>query len=116
MSKTCLIFAYGLLKPDISPPQTMVNCWPDAVFGDLYDLGDYPAIINVEKSKNTVQGYCLEIDAMELIRLDEFEDTESGEYRRILTKTHADHHCWIYEYGFEIPNDAIAVSHWPPLS
>lgn len=112
MKQNCLLFAYGLLQPEYSPPKTTVDHWPDQIHGDLYDLGDYPGVINIGQSLNLVQGYVLEICTSELAFLDEFEDVDSGEYRRILVKTIGGRSCWVYEYLFELPKAAKPIAAW----
>ena len=116
MNQNCLLFVYGLLKPQYSPPKTVVNHWPDQIFGDLYCLGDYPGAINIEKSKNLVSGYVLEIHQTELEWLDDYEDVVSGEYRRIQVRTLEGHCCWVYEYLQDIPKDGAIIQNWEKTS
>lgn len=111
-----LLFAYGTLQPGCNteaPSFTIVNTWPDAVLGELYSLGPYPALLNVGQGPDRVPGTVLEIDAAELPKLDRYEDVPNGLYRRRQVTTLAGRLVWIYEYNGELPADAVAISGWP---
>lgn len=108
-----LLFAYGLLQPGRAAPRSLTRHWPDRVRGRLYDLGAYPGLVKAgDPSEDWIEGVTLEIDVDELPVLDEFEDIESGEFRRILVTTESGYLAWVYEYGWEIPKAARALSKW----
>lgn len=112
MSKT-LLFAYGLLQPAHQPPKTMTGYWPDRVHGLLYDLGPYPAAVDVEHSRQTFEGYVLEIDEAEIPAIDEFEEVHENVYARKQVMTHSGRTVWIYEYQLAIPKSLKPIPRWP---
>jgi|LauGreDrversion4_2_1035121.scaffolds.fasta_scaffold1392180_1 gamma-glutamylcyclotransferase (GGCT)/AIG2-like uncharacterized protein YtfP len=116
MAKKCLLFAYGVLKPGFSPPKTVSESWEDRVQGDLVDLGSYPGACRIGDSNNWIQGITLEIDEDELAVLDEFEDVDSGEYRRILVETEQGFYAFIYEFLGALPPDAPRLTCWPAVT
>ncbi len=113
MSKKCLLFAYGILKPGFSPPKSISDSWEDRVAGDLYDLGSYPGACRIGESENWIHGVTLEIDEDELPELDDFEDVDSGEYRRILVETEQGFFAYIYEFLGTPPDDKVCLNTWP---
>src|SRR5262245_26579533 len=91
----CLLFAYGQLQPGQNAPQTLRRAWPDQVRALLYDLGAYPAALQVGTADRWFHGYVLEIATSELVdRLDPFEKISQGLYRRIRTTTRAGFDVW----------------------
>jgi gamma-glutamylcyclotransferase (GGCT)/AIG2-like uncharacterized protein YtfP len=112
MATKCLLFAYGQLQPGHNAPRSLSDAWPDRARGVLYDLGAYPGAVQLDTADTWVEGHTLEIDADELPALDEFEDVDSGEYRRITVTTEAGHMAWAYEYGGEIPAGATPITRW----
>jgi len=112
MTTKCFLFVYGMLKPNISPPRSTSDHWSDAIQGELYDIGDYPAAINTHKNSNIIEGFLVEIDQDELLILDDYEDVDSGEFRRILVDTKLGHAAWVYEYCLALPKDAKLISNW----
>ncbi len=113
MAKKCLLFAYGVLKPGFSPPKSVTESWDDRVRGDLFNLGSYPGAARLGTSTQWISGVTLEIDEDELADLDDFEDVESGEYRRILIETEQGFHAFIYEYLGPIPEQSRVLTAWP---
>jgi gamma-glutamylcyclotransferase (GGCT)/AIG2-like uncharacterized protein YtfP len=85
--------------------------------GLLYDLGPYPAAVQIGCTDQWFQGYTLEIKMSELIaELDPFEQLDQGVYRRIRAVTEAGFEVWIYEYARPLGLGAIGPIHrWPPL-
>ena len=112
MARKCLIFVYGLLQTAHRPPRSVSAASPDALRGDLYDLGEHPAAVRLGLGEETFEGELLEIDEDELPTLDEFEDTEGGEYVRKLVATESGALAWAYEYLREIPAGLARLKKW----
>ncbi len=112
MARKALLFAYGTLMPGHSPPRSMSAHWPDRIQGKLYDLGDYPGVIEGGTTEDVVEGFTLEFDADELSALDAYEDTESGEFTRKLVTTGAGHVAWVYVYTRTAPPGAAPRPRW----
>ena len=112
MAEKCLLFTYGLLMPGRSPPKSCSEHWPDRVKGRLYDLGQFPGATGLGQGDGWVEGATLELDADELPTLDEFEDTDSGEFRRVLVTTEAGYIAWAYEYQLKIPDGLTPRERW----
>lgn len=113
MSSKILLFTYGLLQPRHTPPKSMSNSWPDRVRGKLFNLGTYPAATDLNQHAEWFEGFTLEIDAEELPILDEFEDIESGEFRRTVVTTGRGFTAYAYEYQRPLPPEAAAIKKWP---
>src|SRR5271168_2874111 len=80
---------------------------PDAVRGRLYDLGPYPALIDLDDpTADWVEGFAGPVEPAELERHDRWEDVESGLYRRALTTTRNNEVAWVYTYARPLPADA----------
>lgn len=112
MADKCLMFVYGLLKPGIQPPRSMSQSWEDEISGLMYDLGEFPAAVAPGTGAGRIAGFTVEIDTDELSALDEFEDTETGVYRRVMVETAKGHFAWVYEYLLEIPAGAPVITTW----
>jgi len=112
----CWLFVYGLLKPGLQPPHTLQLALPDAVPGELYDLGPYPALKPAPAGSNaTARGFTLLLNSAELERLDEFEGVAEGLYRRRRVVTSLGLEAWVYEYARPLPADARGpLISWPP--
>ena len=110
----CLLFAYGQLQPQQRPPQTLVRAWPDRVRGLLYDLGPYPAAVQIGAVDAHFHGFVLEIATAELTgTLDPFEQLDKGIYRRIRTVTESGFGVWLYEYAMPLPKHALGpIDRW----
>ena len=111
----CMLFAYGQLQPSRRSPRTLVRSWPDQVCGLLFDLGSYPAAIQIAATDRYFSGFVLELEYRELMdELDPFEEVHRGLYRRIRTVTRSGFEVWIYEYARELPDGAIGpIERWP---
>lgn len=110
----CLLFVYGSLQPGQRPPQSMRGAWPDRVRGLLYDLGPYPAAVQVARVDREFDGWVLDISEDELERLDAYEGTSEGLYRRMRTSTVSGRAVWVYEYFGELPQKARGpLQKWP---
>lgn len=112
----CLLFTYGLLRPDFYPPSSMTEHHPDAARGELFDLGDYPAAVHVGRASTWIEGWVVNIAVDELEALDQYEGVDHGEYARIETTTRSGQKVWIYEYRRSVPPGARAIRRWPRSS
>jgi gamma-glutamylcyclotransferase (GGCT)/AIG2-like uncharacterized protein YtfP len=101
---THFLFAYGTLAPR-EPGQGWVS---DAVRGRLYDLGDYPALVDHDDPEaGWVEGYVREVEERELSgRLDAYEGVEEGLYQRIAATSRAGRQVWVYVYARPLPPHA----------
>lgn len=110
----CLLFAYGQLQPGLHEPRTALRAWPDRVRGLLFDLGPYPAAVQVGLVERWFHGYVLDIAESELVDdLDEHEDVDNGLYRRIRTYTESGHEVWVYVYAQPLPHGVFGpIDRW----
>jgi gamma-glutamylcyclotransferase (GGCT)/AIG2-like uncharacterized protein YtfP len=110
-----LLFAYGTLVP-VEPDRRSAEGWePDAVRGRLYDLGPYPALVDLDDpGASWVEGCVRPITDHELInRLDPYEGVVEGLYRRDVTITRAGRPAWIYTYAPPLPAAARGpIEYW----
>lgn len=101
-----LLFVYGQLKPEYSPPKSMMLKIPDSVSGDLYQRGTGAsadaAAINLGKSKRKIKGYLLAIKEEELNKLDKLE---APEYKKRQVRLNSGVKAWVYEYLKEPSED-----------
>lgn len=105
---TDLLFAYGTLAPP-DPSTAGRDGWlPDAVRGRLYDLGPYPALVEVDDPEaGWVEGYVRPVDAATLAgMLDRYEGVAEGLYRRVAVTTRAGRSAWVYVYARPLPPSA----------
>ncbi len=81
---------------------------PDAVRGSLFDLGPFPALVGLDDpGGGWVEGYVRRGLSAELIdRLDAYEGTDEGLYRRVETITRSQQRVWVYVYDRPLPRDA----------
>ena len=102
------LFTYGTLMPRDPESAARDGCEPDAVRGLLYDLGPFPALVSLDDPEaGWVEGYVLIGASRELIgRLDAYEETGRGLYRRVRTITRNNRLVWVYVYGRPLPRDA----------
>ena len=79
-----LLFAYGTLMPADTAAADRDGWRPDAVRGRLFDLGPYPALVDLdEPGTGWVEGFVRPVDIEELeTRLDPWEEVDQGLYRR----------------------------------
>lgn len=83
-----LVFVYGTLKRGgsnhgwIAQQQFVAEARTAPLFR-LYDLGGYPGMVRVEDGLS-IQGEVWSVDEVGLIKLDVLEDTEGGEYERVV--------------------------------
>jgi gamma-glutamylcyclotransferase (GGCT)/AIG2-like uncharacterized protein YtfP len=105
---TSMLFAYGTLMPR-DPESAAREGWePDAVRGRLYDLGPYPALIDLDDpAAGWVEGFVRPVDRDELERrLDPWEEVDRGLYRRVEATTRNGHCVWVYVYNRPLPPQA----------
>ena len=87
--KRCAVFVYGTLKDGSGEP--------DAISGDLLDLGWFPGAVNVGRSSRTVHGEIRSVDSQTLARWDRREG-HPVLYCRVRVKTRGELQAWAYEY------------------
>ncbi len=114
MADKCLLFAYGKLQPGASPPRTASNFWRDQLRAELYDLGPYPAATRIGTADDVIEGFVIEFDTDELTDLDDFEDTDSGEFVRRTATTEQGFEVYVYEYGRIVPAGSARIASWTP--
>src|SRR5690349_12358557 len=105
---TSLLFAYGTLMP-ADPESAAREGWqPDAVRGRLYDLGPYPALVDLDDpGAGWVDGFVRPVDRDELEdRLDPWEEVDRGLYRRVEATTRKHCRVWVYVYNRPLPPHA----------
>lgn len=110
-----LLFAYGTLAPD-GPEGAALGGWTaDAVRGLLFDLGPYPALIDLDRpGAGWVEGYVRAVTSSELTeRLDPYEGIDEGLYRRRATTTRGGRRAWVYVYARPLPAGAVGpLARW----
>ncbi|QDU79555.1 hypothetical protein Pla110_12660 [Polystyrenella longa] len=111
-----LLFVYGLLQPGHRFPAGAEPIQPDRVRGLLYDLGDYPAAIDIDidLTESWFEGYLIAIPPEMFFDLDQYECVDEGLYRRIQTETESGKCAWVYEYLKALPYNATGpITKWP---
>jgi gamma-glutamylcyclotransferase (GGCT)/AIG2-like uncharacterized protein YtfP len=112
---SALFFAYGTLMP-AEPERAALAGWSaDAVRGRLFDLEAYPALVDLDDpAAGWVEGYVRATDEAELAGpLDDWEEVESGLYRRQHTTTRSGRRAWVYVYSRPLPAHARGpLSRW----
>ena len=103
-----MLFAYGTLMPANREAAEHQGWHPDAVRGRLFDLGPYPALVDLDDpTAGWVEGFVRPVDLLELeTRLDPWEEVEQGMYRRVETVTRASRRVWVYVYNRPLPHGA----------
>jgi gamma-glutamylcyclotransferase (GGCT)/AIG2-like uncharacterized protein YtfP len=103
-----MLFAYGTLMPRDRESAAREGWQADAVRGRLYDLGLYPALIDLDDpGAGWVEGFVRPVDSQELKqRLDPYEAVDQGPYRRAWTTTRNQHRAWVYVYDGRLPPHA----------
>jgi gamma-glutamylcyclotransferase (GGCT)/AIG2-like uncharacterized protein YtfP len=112
---TSLLFAYGTLMPLDFQSAAQDGWSADAVRGRLYDLGAYPALVDLDdRTAEWVEGFVRAVDRAELEGpLDAFEQVDEGLYRRVETLTRNEQRVWVYVYARPVPADAIGpLNRW----
>jgi gamma-glutamylcyclotransferase (GGCT)/AIG2-like uncharacterized protein YtfP len=112
-----LLFAYGTLMP-ADPEIARRDGWsPDAVRGRAYDLGPYPALVDLDDpTAGWVEGFVRPVEEAELTGvLDRCEGVDVGLYRRVETTTRNNQCVWVYVYARPLPPSARGpIDRWAP--
>ena len=108
-----LLFVYGTLQPKFGLIRASSEVWSDSIYGDLYDLGDYPGAVNIGRSSTLIKGQILEVSAEELLKIDCYEGVYEGLYRRLKTRSESGATVWVYEFAMNIPESARTIDQWP---
>lgn len=116
---TSMLFAYGTLAPPTPAVATRDGWESDQVRGRLYDLGFYPALVDLEDpTADWVEGYVRPVTADELEnQLDVYEAVADGLYERVETTTRHGRRVWVYIYAHTLPARARGpITRWvrPP--
>jgi gamma-glutamylcyclotransferase (GGCT)/AIG2-like uncharacterized protein YtfP len=115
------LFAYGTLGPRGRLGRDAAGWRPDAVRGRLYDLGPYPALVDLDDpAADWVEGHVRPADRAELERrLDPYEGVGEGLYRRVAATTREGRRAWVYTYARPLPASARGpIRRWggpPPV-
>ncbi len=112
---TELLFTYGTLMPANPDEADRDGFVADAVRGRLFDLGDYPALIDLDTANaGWVEGFVRPVDRSKLDGpIDAWEEVEAGLYRRAETTTRQNHRVWVYVYARPLPAGAAGpFSRW----
>jgi gamma-glutamylcyclotransferase (GGCT)/AIG2-like uncharacterized protein YtfP len=105
---TVQLFAYGTLMP-ADPERAHGDGWsPDAIRGRLFDLGAYPAVVDLDDpAAGWVEGYVRAVEMCDLEGLlDAWEGVAQGLYSRVETTTRSGKRAWVYVYSRPLPKDA----------
>jgi gamma-glutamylcyclotransferase (GGCT)/AIG2-like uncharacterized protein YtfP len=105
---SCLLFAYGTLMPADSATAQRDGWSADAVRGRLFDLGAYPALVDLgDPSAGWVEGFVRQTDEAELDGpLDRYEAVDTGPYRRAVATSRTGRQVHVYEYTGPLPPEA----------
>jgi gamma-glutamylcyclotransferase (GGCT)/AIG2-like uncharacterized protein YtfP len=102
-----LLFAYGTLMPPYEDAASREGWTSDQVRGRLYDLGPYPALIDLDDpAAGWVEGYVRSVEQTDLARHDIWEEVENGLYCRVETTTRNHKRVWVYVYARPLPAHA----------
>lgn len=110
-----LLFVYGTLKPRSPEDASRLGWAPDAVRGRLFDLGPYPALVDLgAPGADWVEGYVRPVAMDELAGpLDEYEGVAEGLYRRVEARTRAGREAWVYIPARPLPPGAVGpIARW----
>jgi gamma-glutamylcyclotransferase (GGCT)/AIG2-like uncharacterized protein YtfP len=105
---TSLLFAYGTLMPADAHSAARGGWEKDAVRGRLFDLGPYPALVQIgDPQAGWVEGFIRSVDLACLEGpLDSWEEVAAGKYCRVHTRTRGGKLAWVYVYARPLPPDA----------
>jgi len=102
------LFAYGTLAP-ADPETALASGWnADAVRGRLFDLGPFPALVDLDDAEAPwIDGFVYSPVSEELIRrLDLYEGVDEGLYSRVAVTTQSGRSAWVYIYARPLPSSA----------
>lgn len=102
------LFAYGTLGPADDRAAARDGWRADAVRGDLFDLGPYPALVRPgDPAADWVEGHVRPVTTAELLTdLDPYEGVDDGLFARVATTTRDGRSAWVYTYSAPIPAGA----------
>lgn len=96
------VFVYGTLR--------QTNITDRTIQGELWDLGAFPAAVNVGEGESLIHGEILWVTQPQLKRLDEYEGVGRGLYRRVSTVTNKGEDVFVYEWNRDtIPPRAMKL-------
>jgi gamma-glutamylcyclotransferase (GGCT)/AIG2-like uncharacterized protein YtfP len=112
-----LVFVYGTLKRDgenhgwIAQQQFVAEAHTAPVYR-MYDLGGYPGMVRAADGVS-IEGEVWSVDEAGLARLDVLEDTDGGEYERVVVQLEGEYSTqpvegYIYLRGVEGRRDVGA--------
>jgi gamma-glutamylcyclotransferase (GGCT)/AIG2-like uncharacterized protein YtfP len=117
-----LLFAYGTLQHPARRAAVIGDATPcgivatGSVRGVLYDAGEYPVLRPSDAATDRVPGLLLDVDDAALARLDEYEGTASGLYRRERYDVELAGgrvvEAWVYVYAQSV-SDLCRIAAWP---
>lgn len=106
------IFVYGTLKFQERLGKRINT--KAQIRGDMFDLGPFPAAINVGKSDNLIEGHIVEIYSYQLSILDIYEQVPNGLYERVTVKTVDGTEVQTYQFAQKIGDkDLPIIKRWP---
>lgn len=110
-----LLFAYGTLAPGVSAAAETFGWKKDAIRGLLFDLGPFPAILDLhEPTRGWVDGFVRITTLNELAGdLDTYEGVEEGLFARQRVRTRSGRDVWVYAFATARPEYARGpFEHW----
>lgn len=113
MPPSILLFVYGTLGPNLDAPSE--EWTTDAVRGRLYDLGEYPVLVDwMDETAGWVEGHVRLTDDQELVDvLDPYECVDDGLFERVRLRTRNSLVVWAYVYPRDLPEWAKPLtSRW----
>lgn len=111
------LFAYGTLKPRSGDEAASAGWTVDALRGRLYDLGPYPALVDLDDpSAPWIEGFVRPVGRSELIEvLDVYEGIDEGPFARRAATSRAGRRVWVYVHSRALPASARGpVLVWNP--
>lgn len=104
----CWLFTYGTLGPRALGADFAGPWEADALRGRLFDLGPYPALIDLDDpSAEWVEGDARPVSTTELIEsLDLYEGVADGHFRRERTQCRSGRVVWVYVFNRPLPPTA----------
>jgi gamma-glutamylcyclotransferase (GGCT)/AIG2-like uncharacterized protein YtfP len=104
---TFRLFAYGTLMPRDAGEAAALGWSADAVRGRLFDLGPYPALVDLDDpAAGWVEGFVRDLIPGDLESYDRYEGVGEGPYRRDETTTRGGLIAWLYVYARPLPAEA----------
>ena len=115
-----LIFVYGTLKRGLSNHRHLLGQHflaeaRTAAGYQLFDLGDYPGMIEAAKAGRSIEGEIWEVDAACLVELDRLEGVDEGMYERVpvrLAEPFAGAAVQTYLYRWPVEDRPAVAGRW----